>query len=74
MRMFLQDAPASHFAFATTLAPDADFDVGAKDALLADRAIAEWGELRERFVAVTHFSNTPVPYLVSPNDTPYARG
>ena len=72
MRMFLQDAPASHLAFATNLAPEADFDVGAKDALLADRAIAEWGELREPFVAVTHFSNTHVPYLVSPNDTPYA--
>lgn len=72
MRMFLQDAPVSHLVFATNLAPDADFDVGAKDELLADRVAADWGTLREPFVAVAHFSNTHVPYLVDPEDTPYS--
>ncbi|MBI4699932.1 MAG: sulfatase-like hydrolase/transferase [Deltaproteobacteria bacterium] len=71
MRLYVQDLPVSHRAFATTLDPYADFDAGAEDALLTDHVIRVWSELREPFLAVVEYSNGHFPYVYDAKYAPF---
>ena len=70
-RLYVQDIPVSHRCVATELDTQADLDTGCEDALVTDRAIAEWGQLREPFVAVVHYSNIHFPYVYDDNYAPF---
>jgi glucan phosphoethanolaminetransferase (alkaline phosphatase superfamily) len=70
-RLYVQDIPVSHRAVATELDTQADLDAGAYDALVTDRAIREWGELKEPFLAVVHYSNIHFPYVYDPKHAPF---
>lgn len=70
-RLYVQDIPVSHRCVATELDPAADLDTGAHDALLTDRVIQEWGELREPFFAVVHYSNVHFPYVYDEKHAPF---
>jgi glucan phosphoethanolaminetransferase (alkaline phosphatase superfamily) len=70
-RLMVQDAPISHRCSATQLDPGADLYVGARDALLTDRVISEWAQLREPFFAVVHYSNNHIPYVFDPAHAPF---
>lgn len=70
-RLYVQDIAVSHRAVATELDTQADLDAGAYDALVTDRAIAEWGELREPFFAVVHYSNNHWPYVYDEEHAPF---
>ena len=71
MRLYVQDLPVSHRAYATHLDPNANFDAGANDALLTTRVIAEWDELQEPFFAVVHYSNVHHPYVYDKKYAPF---
>lgn len=71
MRLYVQDFPVSHRAVATELDTWADFDAGANDALLTDRAITDFDELREPFFAVVHYSNAHYPYVYDEKRAPF---
>ena len=71
MRLYVQDFPVSHFAAATHLDTMADLDAGAYDALLTDRVIHDWDELREPFLAVVHYSNIHYPYVFDAAHAPF---
>ncbi len=70
-RLYVQDIPVSHRCVATELDTQADLDAGAYDALVTERVIQEWGELREPFFAVVHYSNVHYPYIYDPNHAPF---
>jgi glucan phosphoethanolaminetransferase (alkaline phosphatase superfamily) len=70
-RLYVQDLPVSHGCVGTSLDPQADLDTGAYDRLLTDRVIEEWGELREPFFAVVHYSNNHYPYVYDERDAPF---
>lgn len=70
-RLYVQDIPASHFAVATHLDSMGDLDAGCRDALVADRVIQDWDELKEPFFAVVHFSNVHFPYVYDPEHAPF---
>ncbi len=70
-RLYIQDIPVSHFAVATNIDPRADFDAGADDGALTDRALSEWSELEEPFLAVVHYSNGHYPYKYDENHAPF---
>jgi glucan phosphoethanolaminetransferase (alkaline phosphatase superfamily) len=70
-RLYVQDIPVSHFAVATNLDREAPLDEGAYDRLLTDRVIAEWGEMKEPFFAVVHYSNVHFPYVYDPDNAPF---
>ncbi|WP_437866815.1 sulfatase-like hydrolase/transferase [Sorangium sp. So ce363] len=70
-RLYVQDLPVSHQCGATELDPLADIDLGADDRLLSAHVRSEVLSLREPFLAVAHFGNTHVPYLVDPEDAPF---
>ncbi len=70
-RLYVQDIPVSHRCVATELDTQADLDTGCEDALVTDRAIAEWGELKEPFVAVVHYSNVHFPYVYDESQAPF---
>jgi glucan phosphoethanolaminetransferase (alkaline phosphatase superfamily) len=70
-RLMVQDAPIPHRCSATQLDPGADLYVGARDAMLTDRVIAEWDKLREPFFAVVHYSNNHIPYVFDPEHAPF---
>ena len=70
-RLYVQDIPVSHRCVATELDTAADLDVGCDDALVTDRAVAEWGELKEPFMAVVHYSNVHFPYVYDENQAPF---
>ncbi len=70
-RLYVQDLPTSHQTGATDLDPLADIDLGARDELLTERIKGEIGTMKEPFLAVAHFGNTHVPYLVDPDDAPF---
>lgn len=70
-RLYVQDIPVSHRCVATQLDPEADLDTGAHDRLLTDRVIEEWGELKEPFFAVVHYSNNHYPYVYDPENAPF---
>ena len=59
-RLYVQDIPVSHRCVATELDSEADLDFGAYDALVTDRAIADWGELKEPFFAVVQLFEHPL--------------
>ena len=71
MRLYVQDIPVSHRAVATELDSWADFDAGANDALLTDRAIEDLRDLREPFFAVVHYSNVHYPYVYDEAHAPF---
>jgi glucan phosphoethanolaminetransferase (alkaline phosphatase superfamily) len=71
MRLYVQDFPVAHFAAATHLDTMADLDAGAHDALLTDRVIRDWEELREPFLAVVHYSNIHYPYVFDATHAPF---
>ena len=71
MRLYVQDLPLTHRAYATHLDRTANFDAGANDALLSDRVIEEWGTLQEPFFAVVHYSNVHFPYVYDENHAPF---
>jgi arylsulfatase A-like enzyme len=70
-RLYVQDIPVSHRCVATELDTQADLDTGAYDALLTDRVIAEWSEMREPFFAVVHYSNVHFPYVYDEDHAPF---
>lgn len=70
-RLYVQDIPVSHRCVASELDPAADLDTGAYDSLVTDRVIEEWGELKEPFFAVVHYSNVHFPYVYDENDAPF---
>ncbi|WP_434045763.1 MULTISPECIES: sulfatase-like hydrolase/transferase [Sorangium] len=70
-RLYVQDLPVSHQCGATELDPLADIDLGADDRLLSAHVRSELLSLREPFLAVAHFGNTHVPYLVDPEQAPF---
>jgi len=70
-RLYVQDLPVSHFAVATNLDSMADLDAGAHDGLVTDRVISEWGELKEPFFAVVHYSNVHYPYIHDDEHAPF---
>lgn len=70
-RLYIQDIPVSHFAVGTNLDREAPLDEGALDRLLTDRVIEEWGELKEPFFAVVHYSNCHFPYVYDPAHAPF---
>jgi len=71
-RAYIQDIPISHGCVATHLESNADLDTGARDELVARRASEEWGELREPFFAVVHFSNVHYPYVHEEGLSPWS--
>lgn len=70
-RLYVQDIPVSHRCVGTELDSQADLDTGAYDRLLTDRVIAEWGELKEPFFAVVHYSNVHFPYVYDEQFAPF---
>jgi len=70
-RLYVQDIPVSRRCVATELDPAADLDTGAHDALLTDRVIKEWGDLKEPFFAVVHYSNIHFPYVYDEHQAPF---
>jgi arylsulfatase A-like enzyme len=70
-RLFVQDVPLTRFASGTNLDPQCDWLVGADDDLLSDRVIADWGALKEPFLAVVHYSNIHHPRLYDPENAPF---
>jgi glucan phosphoethanolaminetransferase (alkaline phosphatase superfamily) len=71
MRLYVQDLPARHRAYATHLDKHANFDAGALDAYLTDWAIDHWHELEEPFFAVVHYSNVHFPYVYDEAHAPF---
>jgi glucan phosphoethanolaminetransferase (alkaline phosphatase superfamily) len=70
-RLYVQDIPVSHRCVATELDTQADLDSGAFDALVTDRVIREWSELKEPFFAVVHYSNVHFPYVYDEEFAPF---
>lgn len=70
-RLYVQDIPASHKAVATELDSMSPLDEGTFDMNATDRAIAEWGELKEPFFAVVHYSNVHFPYVYDETQAPF---
>jgi len=70
-RLYVQDIPVSRRCVATELDAAADLDTGAHDAMLTDRVIEEWGELKEPFFAVVHYSNIHFPYIYDEKRAPF---
>jgi glucan phosphoethanolaminetransferase (alkaline phosphatase superfamily) len=70
-RLYVMDLPLSHFAGGNDLDPEADWLVGARDARLSERVIADFASLREPFFAVVHYSNVHRPRLYDPALAPF---
>ena len=71
MRLYVQDLPLTHRAYATHLSSHAGFDEGALDADLTDRVIAEWDSVEEPFFGVVHYSNVHFPYVYDEKMAPF---
>ena len=71
MRLYVQDFPVSHRAYAVHLDSHAGFDEGALDSDLSDRVMAEWDTLEEPFFGVVHYSNVHFPYVYDPDNAPF---
>jgi arylsulfatase A-like enzyme len=70
--MFVRDVGAMHHVAGAELDPEADLDLGARDAYLTDHVERELAALREPFVAVLHYSNTHFPYFVEEGKSPFS--
>lgn len=70
-RLYVQDIPVSHRCVATDLDTEAALDEGAYDYMVSDRVIKEWGEMREPFFGVVHYSNVHFPYVYDENYAPF---
>lgn len=62
--LFVENLGVDDFVSATQLDMNADMDMGADEALLADYAIPRLEQLREPFFAMLHLSNVHYPYLM----------
>lgn len=62
--LFVENLGVDDFVSATQLDMNADIDVGADEALLADYVIEHFPKMREPFFGVLHLSNVHYPYLV----------
>lgn len=62
--LFVENLGVDDFVSATQLDMNADIDVGADEALLADYVIENFPKMREPFFGVLHLSNVHYPYLV----------
>jgi glucan phosphoethanolaminetransferase (alkaline phosphatase superfamily) len=71
MRLYVQDFPVTHYAYATNLDTAAHYDAGALDSLLSDWVIDAWDTLEEPFFAVVHYSNVHHPYVYDPEHAPF---
>jgi hypothetical protein len=71
MRLYLQDLPLTHVAYATHLSSHAGYDEGALDSDLTARVIADWSSVEEPFVGVVHYSNVHFPYVYDPSHAPF---
>jgi glucan phosphoethanolaminetransferase (alkaline phosphatase superfamily) len=71
MRLYVQDLPLTHRAYATHLSSHAGFDEGALDADLTDRVIADWASIEEPFFGVVHYSNVHFPYVYDEKHAPF---
>jgi glucan phosphoethanolaminetransferase (alkaline phosphatase superfamily) len=65
VRLWVKNLGVRKFVSATELDPTADLDMGAPEQYLAARVNAEFGELREPFLAVIQTSNVHYPYYVN---------
>ncbi len=64
MRLWLGDLGVDSFFTATDVDPESDIDLGARERLFKDRAIAEIGQLKEPYFLTIQLSNGHYPYLV----------
>jgi glucan phosphoethanolaminetransferase (alkaline phosphatase superfamily) len=71
MRLYVQDFPVTHYAYATNLDSQAHYDAGAYDRLLTDRVIADWDSVQEPFMGVVHYSNVHFPYVYDEEHAPF---
>ncbi len=62
--LFVENLGVDHFVSATQLDMNADMDMGADEALLADYVVGRLDELEEPFFVMLHASNVHYPYLV----------
>ena len=70
-RQYIQDLPISRGCVATHLDMMADLDFGAYDELVTERVKQEWGDLKEPFFAVVHYSNVHYPYVYDEEMAPF---
>jgi arylsulfatase A-like enzyme len=70
-RQYIQDLPISRGCVATHLDMMADLDFGAYDELVTERVKEEWGDLKEPFFAVVHYSNVHYPYVYDEEMAPF---
>ncbi len=63
-RLFVQNLGVDSFVSATQLQGDADLDMGADEARLADYVQSNVANLREPFFVVLHLANVHYPYFV----------
>ncbi|MEZ4296078.1 MAG: sulfatase-like hydrolase/transferase [Polyangiaceae bacterium] len=70
-RLYVQDLPVRHFVTGSNLAPESDTLTGATDDSVVDHAIRHFGDLREPFFAVVHFSNVHRQRRVDPEKAPF---
>ncbi|HZO16472.1 MAG TPA: sulfatase-like hydrolase/transferase, partial [Polyangiaceae bacterium] len=71
MRLYVQDFPVDHYAYATNLDTQAHYDAGALDSLLTDWVIDVWEDVEEPFFGVVHYSNVHFPYVYDPKHAPF---
>jgi arylsulfatase A-like enzyme len=71
MRLAIQGVPFHHQVTGTELDPYADPIAGAPDSALADRAIAEIGDLREPWFAIVQYANNHRPRVFDPEHAPF---
>lgn len=71
MRLQTQNEPIDRYVTATALDLRADWETGARDALLTDYLVEHWDSLPEPFFVVAHYSNQHLPYVVDPKHSPF---
>lgn len=70
-RFLVQDTAIEHFVGAMHIDPQADFWTGPRDSLVSQRALSEWGRLKEPFFAVVHYSNIHAPRVYDRRRAPF---
>ncbi len=70
-RQYIQDLPISRGCVGTTVDSAADLDAGANDELVTARVKEDWGDLKEPFFAVVHYSNNHYPYVFEEELAPF---
>ncbi|MEI7924720.1 MAG: sulfatase-like hydrolase/transferase, partial [Chloroflexota bacterium] len=70
-RFLIQDSAIEHFVGPLQIDSAADFWTGPRDSAVTDAAIAEWGRLKEPFLAVVHYSNIHAPRVYDRRYAPF---